>query len=66
MNPNDLYTRRESFYFKPSGVLRGFFIFCCVAGLVLFLVGLATGQQQRAWGSFLFNLMFFLLFLMYF
>jgi len=59
MNPNDLYTRRESFYFKPSGVLRGFFIFCCVAGLALFLVGLATGQQQRAWGSFLFNLMFF-------
>lgn len=59
MNHNDLYKHRNDFYFKASRVQKGFLIFCCLLGLSFFLVGLATGQQTRAWGSFLFNLMFF-------
>lgn len=59
MNQNDLYKQRHSFYFKTTGTQRGFLIFCCLFGLSLFLVGIATGQHTRAWGSFLFNLMFF-------
>ena len=59
MNHKDLYEQRHNLFFKATGIQRGFLIFCCLLGLSIFFVAVTTGQQTRAWGSFLFNLMFF-------
>jgi hypothetical protein len=62
MSTHDLYEQRQNFYLTPSSTARGGIYFCVAAGLIAFFAGLFVQEgalATRAWGGFLFNLMFF-------
>lgn len=59
MKMKDLYQKRDQFFFEISPTSRGGLIFLIALGLVSFAAGILMGHQTRAWGSLLFNAMFF-------
>ncbi len=59
MHSRDWYEQRASFYISTSRTLRGGMYLLLVLGLAGLAGGMAQGEYQRTWGSFLFNLFFF-------
>jgi hypothetical protein len=56
---HDLFAQRQNFFIKASNSVRGGVVFCIVIGLVALVAAVASGQWNRIWGAFLFNLFFF-------
>ena len=59
MNQNEIYEKRSKLFFTSTPFQRGALIFCILLGAATFIAGHLSGQQNRTWGSFLFNLMYF-------
>ncbi|NRA44962.1 MAG: hypothetical protein HRU09_08420 [Oligoflexales bacterium] len=55
---DDLYEKRNSFFLELSGAGKSGILLAIAIGVVVFGVGLFV-EPTRAWGSLLFNLMFF-------
>lgn len=58
MSFEDLYEQRKNFFLKMSATTRGGLTFFCLLGVLTLAFGFYQ-DSSRAWGSFLFNLMFF-------
>lgn len=59
MNIEEMYNQRKNFHIALSSTARGGLGCLVLIGLICFAAGFLIGEEMRAWGSFLLNLMFF-------
>ena len=59
MDQSKFFDYRKKLYLAPNPQFRMFMLTSIAIGFVTFVLGLVLGEQTRAWGSFLFNLMYF-------
>lgn len=56
---HDFYAKRQEFFLEVSQPQRLFLMALIGVGVLAFLGGLVSGEPTRAWGSLLFNCLFF-------
>jgi len=58
----ELYTKRNEFFIRPTRLIQGLIYFGFTIGLLTFVFGLLSGTgelQKRTWGALLLNVFFF-------
>lgn len=59
INLKDLHLQKKHFHIEISSTVRGGLYLLVLLGVASLISGFIQGEEKRAWGSLLFNLMFF-------